>query len=143
MTDLVPGDIVAFEFPFRCGRAPYARPCLVIEASEREVLLAYGTSAPVGANGGHEIRVHRDFAACGLDRPSRFVTARRIRVRRSDPRLAGARVHGCLPVLLRARIERLLPLLEAAFPSPRDRHAAERDGLHPGRWGRGRRHAAA
>ncbi|KKK57407.1 hypothetical protein LCGC14_3054790, partial [marine sediment metagenome] len=82
-TDLVrPGDIVSFRFPYSEGIAHYARPCLILEATEDELLLAYGTSSCERANTGFEIRLNAEFAACGLNRASRFVLARRIRVAR-------------------------------------------------------------
>ena len=50
-TDLLnPGDIVSFRFPYSEGMAPYARPCLVLDATEDELLLAYGTSSRERAN---------------------------------------------------------------------------------------------
>jgi hypothetical protein len=44
------------------------------------VELAYGTSAGTKANCGHEVRVNQTASchAAGLDRPSRFVCARRV-----------------------------------------------------------------
>ena len=31
-----PGDIVSFRFPYSEGMAPYARPCVVLDATEDE-----------------------------------------------------------------------------------------------------------
>lgn len=86
---LAPGDIVAFRFPCS-GRGPHeepkVRPCLVLEIREsggrRFVEIAYGTSADTEANRGLDIEVADDtaVAAAGLDRPTRFVGARRTMV---------------------------------------------------------------
>lgn len=85
---LTHGDIVSFRFPVTEteGVFPKARPCLVLDVEDRDGLrfltLAYGTSIGTRANRGYEIRVNRaeDAAAAGLDRPTRFVGARRITV---------------------------------------------------------------
>ena len=82
------GDIVSFRFPVNeeDGVKPKARPCLVLDVEDRDgltfVTLAYGTSVGGTANRGYEIRVNRaeDIEAAGLDRPTRFVGARRITV---------------------------------------------------------------
>lgn len=82
------GDIVSFRFPVTEaeGVSPKARPCLILDVEEgddlRLVTLAYGTSIGTRANRGYEIRVNRaeEAAAAGLDRPTRFVGARRITV---------------------------------------------------------------
>lgn len=90
---LTHGDIVSFHFPVteEEGVAPKARPCLVLDVEERDghrfVTLAYGTSVGGTANRGYEIRVNRpeDATAAGLDRPTRFVGARRITVSAAHP----------------------------------------------------------
>ncbi len=133
---LQPGDLVAFRFPYAEGGSPYARPCLVLETTTAEVLLAYGTSSRGRANQGLEIRVNRDFAACGLVRPTRFVTARRVRVARTDPRLeadlqTGSPLIGRLPDALQARRGELCNRLAAAFATPECRYRTERAGIHP------------
>lgn len=140
---LRPGDLVAFRFPYREGFSPYARPCLVLEATTAEVLLAYGTTSRGRANQGMEIRVNRDFAACGLLRPTRFVTARRVRVPRTDHRFephpeTGALLLGRLPDALQERLGDLLDRLSADYATPELRYRAERAGIHP-RKGRRRR----
>ena len=81
------GDILAFRFPVsEGGEPPKLRPCVVLDVDqilgERFVLLAYGTSATTNANTGYEVRISRQAAlqACGLERTTRFVGARRRRV---------------------------------------------------------------
>ena len=140
MTDTTPltfrqGDLLCFRFPQREGAA-YARPCLVLEAEDGEVLIAYGTTSMTGANRGHELVVRQDHASCGLDRPTRFVGARRIRVSLDDPRIercpdGGSTVIGRLPAELMARLEQIRAEIEAISPDRETRLAAERAGIHP------------
>ena len=143
---VVPGDIVSFRFPYSEGMAPYARPCLVLDATEDELLLAYGTSSRERANTGFEIRLNAEFAACGLNRASRFVLARRIRVARSDPRLetnaSGSPVLGRLTEALRLRKADLFARIKASWPDDAARLEAERRGLHPRKGDRRRRAGA-
>ena len=83
------GDILSFRFPLaeegHRGR-PKARPCLVLDIEERGdqryALLAYGTTSKRRSNIGYEVHVRKsaDCLAAGLDRPTRFVGARRILV---------------------------------------------------------------
>ena len=83
------GDILSFRFPLaeegHTGR-PKARPCLVLDIEElggqRYALLAYGTTSKRRSNIGYEVHVRKpaDYLAAGLDRPTRFVGARRILV---------------------------------------------------------------
>lgn len=138
-----PGDIVSFRFPYREGAAPHARPSLVLDATEDELLLAYCTTSRERANSGLEIRVTAEFAACGLDRASRFVLARRVRVPRSDPRLeanaSGTPVLGRLTEALLDRKRALLARIRENWRDEQDRIGAERRGLHPLRGWRGRR----
>ncbi|QPZ93394.1 hypothetical protein [Thioclava electrotropha] len=140
---LFPGDIVSFRFPHSEGMAPYARPCLVLDASDKEVLLAYGTTSRSRANVGFELRVTAEFAECGLDKASRFVLARRVRVARADPRLVpnalGTPVLGRLTEALRRRQNDLFAQIEASWPTAERRIEAERRGLHPRRGDRRRR----
>lgn len=129
------GDLICFRFPQREGAA-YPRPCLILEAKDDEVLIAYGTTSMTGANRGHEIAVRQDHASCGLDRPTRFVGARRIRVSVDDPRIercpdGGPTVIGRLPTGLMARLEQIRAEIEAASPDQEARLAAERAGIHP------------
>ncbi len=141
-----PGDIVSFRFPYIEGCAPYARPSLVLDVTDDELLLAYGTTSCGRANTGFEIRLNAEFATCGLDQPSRFVLARRIRVPRSDPRLerdaSGTPVLGRLTEALVARKRALLARIKASWEGEESRIAAERRGLHP-RRGRRRRSSGA
>ncbi|MPQ96026.1 hypothetical protein [Thioclava sp. JE_KL1] len=140
---LFPGDIVSFRFPHSEGMAPYARPCLVLDASDKEALLAYGTTSRSRANVGFELRVTAEFAECGLDKASRFVLARRVRVARADPRLVpnalGTPVLGRLTEALRRRQNDLFAQIEASWPTAERRIEAERRGLHPRRGDRRRR----
>ena len=143
---LHPGDIVSFHFPHREGDAPYPRPCLVMETTEDEVVLAYGTTSKEKANAGCEIRLNADFADCGLQRATRFVLARRLRVAMNDPRLAprasdGSPVIGRLTSGLHCRLQDLRNLISASWPNAALRQQAERHGIHPQRQprrGRGR-----
>ena len=137
-TRLQPGDIVSFHFPRREGNAPYPRPCLVMEATEDEVVLAYGTTSQEKANRGCEIRLHTEFADCGLQRATRFVLARRLRVAKNDPRLAlpaqdGNPVIGQLTTGLHGRLRDLQNLISASWPNSVERLEAERQGIHPQR----------
>ncbi|PVH27227.1 hypothetical protein [Pararhodobacter oceanensis] len=85
------GDVVMFRFPVSEDDAPTeppkARPCLVLDVIHRRggayVELAYGTTSEGGANRGYEVLVKQaaSRAAAGLDKPTRFVGARRITVR--------------------------------------------------------------
>ncbi|CTQ48097.1 hypothetical protein [Jannaschia donghaensis] len=84
-----PGDIVSFRFPLAedGNRAhPKARPCLILDIEERGdhrfALIAYGTTSRRKSNIGYEVHVRRreDYAAAGLNRPTRFVGARRVLV---------------------------------------------------------------
>lgn len=86
---LEPGDLVAFRFP--CSERgprekPKVRPCLILEIREsgerRFAEVVYGTSADTTANRGLDIEVDDNAAigAAGLDRPTRFVGARRVLV---------------------------------------------------------------
>jgi len=82
------GDILSFRFPVadeeEGGTDLKNRPCLVLEVEDRGgvryALLAYGTSSRGRANRGDEVLIRRPeaLASCGLDRPTRFVGARRI-----------------------------------------------------------------
>lgn len=95
-TGLQIGDVVAFRFPVaeegdEAGPQPKVRPCLVIEITERGghrfATLAYGTGAGTRANRGYEIRVMQPeaLAAAHLDKPTRFVAARRLTVSLENP----------------------------------------------------------
>jgi hypothetical protein len=87
---LVRGDIVLFRYPIAeaaddpTDKQPKRRPCLVLKvfntADGRFVEVAYGTTADTRANRGYEVKVMQQAscAAAGLDRPTRFVGARRM-----------------------------------------------------------------
>lgn len=134
-TSLKVGDIVSFTFPRREGSANVARPCLVLETEDDEVLLAYGTTSATDANRGLELRVSFDTAACGLHRPTRFVCARRLRVDSADARFVtdrhGSVVLGSLGEDFRERLEEIRRTLDAEG-SRHDRIERERVGIHPG-----------
>ena len=133
--DLAPGDVVSFRFPHLDKRPDgdanrTNRPGLIVERDDAtdSVLVAYGTSRRTGANSGHEIRVYRDFAGCGLAKPTRFVLARRIRVSSRDARfvwLGGRPVPGRLPEPLMQRLDRLRHLLTELYGDEELRHVHE------------------
>ncbi|WP_189683150.1 hypothetical protein [Seohaeicola zhoushanensis] len=129
------GDIVCFRFPRREGPS-YARPCLVLQAIGTELVIAYGTTSTTNSNRGLEVSVEADFAACGLDRPTRFVCARRIRVDHTDPRIepcpdGGTPVIGHLPARYIPQLAGVFMDIAKAFPDPDVRAQAERAGIHP------------
>lgn len=140
---ICPGDIVPFKFPYAEGGSPYARPCLVLEANTAEILLAYGTTSRGRANAGFEVRVTAEFRACGLKHASRFVLARRIRVRRDDPRFKangdGELLLGALSEDLLSRQQVLMGLIAQTWNAPGLRYRAERAGIHPVQTRRRRR----
>ena len=82
------GDVVKFRFPVAeedaSGEQPKLRPCLVLDVIKRGgetfVEVAYGTSSEGNANRGYEVLVKQAVsrAAAGLDKPTRFVCARRV-----------------------------------------------------------------
>lgn len=82
------GDIVLFRFPVADNtnqtEPPKRRPCLVLDVRRRGaecfVELAYGTSSNGRANRGYEVIVKqsKSRARAGLNKPTRFVCARRI-----------------------------------------------------------------
>ena len=134
ISDIRPGDIVAFRYPYREGISPYARPSLVLEATEAELLLGYCTTSRERSNSGLEIRVTAEFADCGLSRPSRFVLARRVRVTRTDPRFEpnakGTPILGHLTSDLVRRQGNLMSLIRGTW---------ERRGIFPVKGQRRRR----
>ena len=83
------GDIVSFRFPLAEeveGESPKARPCVVLDieriGDRRYALLAYGTTSRRPSNVGYEIRIRKrdDYAAVGLNEPTKFVGRRRLLV---------------------------------------------------------------
>ena len=83
------GDIVSFRFPLAeegAGESPKARPCVVLDIEwiddRRYALLAYGTTSRRQSNVGYEIHIRKrdDFAAAGLNEPTKFVGRRRLLV---------------------------------------------------------------
>ena len=128
------GDIVTCRFPRREGPARAPRPCLVLEANDAELLLAYGTTSPTDANVGLELSVTENPEAHGLHRPTRFVGARRLRLSRTDERLVADR-HGRVVVgnileAFRARLDEILAEIDAEGPR-HDREDREWAGIHP------------
>lgn len=94
--DLRPGHVVAFRFPQSDSQVSgKARPCLVIATQASHpwpaVTLAYGTTATTLANRGFDLPLDdsEDWKAAALHEPTRFVLARRIKVRANDPRFDG------------------------------------------------------
>lgn len=86
---LAHGDIVLFRFPLSDGseNTPLkARPCVVLDietiGETRYALVAYGTTSRRRSNVGEEIHVRKReaYTAAGLDRPTRFIGARRVLV---------------------------------------------------------------
>lgn len=85
--ELAHGDIVLFRFPLSEGSetAPLkARPCVVLDietiGETRYALVAYGTTSRRRSNVGEEIHIRKReaYTAAGLDRPTRFIGARRV-----------------------------------------------------------------
>ncbi|TCS60265.1 PemK-like, MazF-like toxin of type II toxin-antitoxin system [Primorskyibacter sedentarius] len=125
------GDVVLFAFPVNEDadgptEEPKRRPCLVLDVFElngtKFVELAYGTSARTKANTGYEVRVGHTAScdAAGLDRPSRFVCARRVIVSVNHPGFEGGDERG-------TRIGRLDPPLLDRMNAVRARLQAEAD----------------
>ncbi|WP_374434238.1 hypothetical protein [Tabrizicola sp.] len=77
------GDIVSFRFPTDDAAKPKARPCLVLDIvrkrGRRCAVLAYGTSSRCTHDAGQEVQLlnREEAALAGLERPTRFVGARR------------------------------------------------------------------
>lgn len=129
------GDIVTALFPRREGPAMQARPCLILEATNDELLIAYGTTSTSVSNRGLDLSVSEDLEAHGLHRATRFVCARRLRLARTDDRLVADR-HGRLLVgslgkQFRPCLDDILDALAAEGPRD-EREARERKGIHPG-----------
>lgn len=134
---LAPGDIVLFQFPSTEGDPRYEkdRPCLVAEidhgAGGPTALVFYGTGADSRSNRGFEVRIRRedDYAAAGLDRPTRFIGSRSTRVPLSDKRFRSDRPGGprlgTLPPLLLQRLERILGIQRSLPPEPQSGHFAK------------------
>ncbi|MFW2545469.1 hypothetical protein ACN2XU_22805 [Primorskyibacter sp. 2E107] len=141
-TQISTGDIVSFRFPFHDREGDYPRPSLVLDATDDELLLAYGTSSDTDANGGYEIRLRQEFAECGLDRESRFVLTRRLRVPRTDARLKGGQsqtpVIGSLTEAPLERARMLYDRIASTWSDDASRIEAERRGLNPRRQDRRR-----
>lgn len=128
------GDIITCRFPRREGPAEAPRPCLVLEANDDELLLAYGTTSSTDANVGLEVSVTHNPGVHGLHRPTRFVCARRLRLSRTDERLVADRhgrvVVGSLLDAFRDRLDDILAEIEAEEPRE-TREERERAGIHP------------
>lgn len=122
------GDVVLFAFPINedaehTTTMPKRRPCLVLDVFKRNgttfVELAYGTSAGTKANRGYEVRVGHKASrkAAGLNKPTRFVCARRLIVSVNHPgfgdqTLSAVRI-GCLDTALRDRMHAVRARLQA------------------------------
>lgn len=110
-----PGHIVAFRFPMtETDARAKVRPCLIIArrggVDGPHFTLAYGTATDSAANRGLDITLSNpgEVAAAGLNRPRRFVLARRITVGpdddRFDRRADGTAILDELPARLRPRL---------------------------------------
>ncbi|MFY0680321.1 MAG: hypothetical protein JXR13_07080 [Thalassovita sp.] len=85
------GDVVTFQFPYRKNGVLKNRPCIVLHEDHEteEVVIAYGTSSFVPEESNkHELtaRSPEMLSQFNLDKPTRFIFQRRIRVRKDDPR---------------------------------------------------------
>lgn len=120
---LAPGDIVAFRFP--CSDDPSAekpRPCLIadVDHAAGEAVVIYGTSRWTSANRGQELHVtdSEARAEASLDRPTRFVGARRVRVPLTSLRFVecrhGTAVLGRLGERYRSQLDRI----RTTYPQP-------------------------
>lgn len=134
------GDVIAFRFPKKEGGSGKARPCLIIEVDDAEIVVAYGSTSATDANRGLEVRITRRPRDYGLHQPTRFVCARRIRTRFDDPRVVvggdGNRVIGHLGDDVTDRIMELRAIIEAEMPRE-TRIEQERMGMHPKRRSKG------
>ena len=83
------GDIVSFRFPLAeegAVEGANARPCVVLDieriGDRRYALPAYGTTSRRPLNVGYEIHIRKrdDYAAVGLNEPTKFVGRRRLLV---------------------------------------------------------------
>ncbi|WP_209426823.1 hypothetical protein [Pararhodobacter sp. SW119] len=144
---LAAGDIVAFRFP--CLDEPLAekpRPCLVVDVDRiaGNAVVVYGTSRWTGPNRGHELHVtgRADCDEASLNRPTRFVGARRVQVPLCCDRFVecrdGTAVLGRLGDSYRPRLDRIRqvnprrfrrghlrrPAGGRAFPTQQDRRPA-------------------
>ena len=126
------GDIVSFFFPYAKSPRLKRRPCLIVHIDEAtdEAVVAYGTSSFLKWLEPHSITV-RDVSAveaCNLDRPTRFLLRRRVRVPLSDCRFAknanGTAVFGHIR-------DAALELDKRYAALPLNTLAAERHGIHP------------
>lgn len=146
---LAVGDIVSYRFPVADAdeggtSEPKARPCLVLDietiGGATYALLAYGTSSRTNANRGYEIRVLAPavFRPAGLDKPTRFVGARRLLVA-LDARgfvcgaTTGSPVLGSLEGAPRARMNAVRGRIHAERDIAADRRASRRTGLRRSR----------
>lgn len=122
------GDVVLFRFPVADSadqkEPPKRRPCLVLDVRRRGVEcfveLAYGTSSKGRANRGYELIVKQpeSRARAGLNKPTRFVCARRIFVNvKSEgfdcPGGSGSPLIGCLDEALMERMNAIRARIQA------------------------------
>ncbi|ATG43757.1 hypothetical protein PhaeoP18_01797 [Phaeobacter piscinae] len=86
------GDIVSFRFPHFDGPGKKDRPCLVIHVDDAtgEAVLAYGTSIFPKDRDDYSLTVMNavNMAVANLVKPTRFLSVRHVRVKRSDQRFA-------------------------------------------------------
>lgn len=122
------GDVVLFRFPIADDTdqkdTPKRRPCLVLNVRKRGtecfVELAYGTSSDGRANRGYEVRVKqaKSLSQAGLNKPTRFVCARRIIVNVDNngfdcPDGGASALIGCLDDALMDRMNAIRARVEA------------------------------
>lgn len=126
------GDIVSFRFPHSDGPGDKDRPCLVIHVDDAtgEAVLAYGTSIFPREREDYSLTVMTDVSMklANLEKPTRFLCKRRLRVKRTDQRFApnseGDVVIGQFPAESIFWDQRYLKL---PFETP----VQERRGIHP------------
>jgi hypothetical protein len=105
-----------------CRRAlEKTRPCLVLDVTDDEIVLAFGTTRDSHVRRSRELHVVRVevLAAAGLWRPTRFLGWRTVRLPRDGSRLRPAPSGGAICGHLSGRYRRGLAQLRAlAQPDP-------------------------
>jgi hypothetical protein len=135
------GDIILFAFPIQRaapGETPKARPCVVLDVvtvcGERHLLLAYGTSVNTPANRGQEIAVTdaEHIRDAGIDKPTRFVGARRMVVPLDHAGFVTSRQRNPVIGQLTGEARERLDVVRAHIAATAA-HAAQRRAALPGR----------
>jgi hypothetical protein len=117
------GDVVMCKFPSAEARRTLEkiRPCLVLDATDDEIILAYGTTRDSHVRRSRELHVLRveELAAAGLWRPTRFLGWRTVRLPCDSDRLRPAPDGGVICGHLSSRYRRGLAHMRAlACPDP-------------------------